>query len=154
MFTVKVPKSVTDVKSDLEKCQTTANLIHIEAEQYDKESAHVEIVESSEGGRLLGWIDNGEWVSFENVDFGSGGYSTFNARVASAENGGEIEIRLDDPNGQKVGVCRVNGTGGWQNWETVSCRLTSDIMGTRTVYLIFKGGDTYLFNINWVEFSP
>jgi hypothetical protein len=161
-YIVHVPKVIGSEDETEKVCPTGASVgqplsvssIHLEAEHYDRESSHVGIVECSEGGRLLGWIDNGEWVRFENVDFGSGGLSTFKARVASAESGGQIEIRLDDPNGKLIGVCQVYGTGGWQNWETISCDLTSGVSGKRTVYLAFKGGDTYLFNINWIEFVP
>lgn len=117
-------------------------------------SSHVGTTDCSEGGRLLGWINDGEWVSYNNVDFGSGGYKIFNARIASAEQGGEIDIRLNGINGQSIGVCQAPSTGDWQNWVTVSCSINSDVVGTKTVYLLFNGQGEYLYNINWFEFSP
>lgn len=128
--------------------------LKIEAEGYAEASSHVDTTECSEGGRLLGWINNGEWVSYNHVDFGSGGYKTFRARIASAEQGGEIDIRLDGINGQSIGVCQAPATGDWQNWVTITCNINSDVTGERTIYLLFRGQGEYLYNINWFEFSP
>jgi hypothetical protein len=77
---------------------------------------------------------------------------TFRARVASAETGGRINIMIDD--NRKIGVCEVAHTGGWQNWETVSCDLEPNITGSHNVFLMVTGSDDnrYLLNINWIEF--
>ena len=42
----------------------------------------------------------------------------------------------------------VSGTGGWQIWETQKCSIDKT-SGVNDVYLVFKGGDGYLFNLNW-----
>jgi hypothetical protein len=52
-----------------------------------------------------------------------------------------------------VGTCTVNGTGGWQNWATVTCPV-SGATGTRDLYLRFAGGSGYLLNLNWWQFTP
>jgi hypothetical protein len=161
--TYSVPYTYTLYIPDMEEggsrrtdtiCNGVSKVLHIEAESYANESSHVGIVECSEGGDLLGWINDGEWVSYDHVNFGSGGYATFQARIASDEQGGEIEIRLDDANGQGVGICQIPNTGGWQNWLTITCGLTNDIEGERTIYLLFNGQGEYLYNINWIEFKP
>jgi hypothetical protein len=133
---------------------TVLQPFHIEAESYTGESSHVGVTDCSEGGYLLGWINNEEWVSYGPLDFGSGGYHTFQARIASAGQGGEIDIRLDETNGQSIGVCQAPATGGWQNWATVTCNINSDVTGQRTIYLLFRGKGEYLYNINWFEFIP
>ncbi|WP_237178995.1 carbohydrate-binding protein [Paenibacillus sp. MMS18-CY102] len=106
---------------------------------------------SSEGGLNVGFIDNGDYLSFANVDFGSGA-SSFNARVSSAASGGTIEVRLDSMNGTLAGSCTVPSTGGWQAWTTRSCSINS-ISGTHTLYLKFVGGAGNLFNIRWFSFG-
>ncbi len=128
-------------------------VIHLEGEVYDESSAHVGITECSEGGRLLGWINDGEWVAYKKVDFGNGGYSKFEARVASAEIGGTITVRLNSPQGDVLTSCGVFSTGGWNNWTTISCDLTKNISGSKNIYFVFNGTGTFLFNINWVEFK-
>jgi len=51
-----------------------------------------------------------------------------------------------------VGTCKVEGTGGWQTWATVTCDI-SGASGVHDLYLVFKGGESYLFNINWWKFK-
>jgi hypothetical protein len=107
----------------------------------------IETEPSSEGGMNIGWIDNGDWIKVRGVAFGTGA-AAFNARVASATSGGNIELRLDSVNGPPVGTCNAPGSGGWQTWTTVSCAVNG-ATGTRDLYLRFTGG----FNVNWWQFN-
>ncbi|WP_323373512.1 glycoside hydrolase family 43 protein, partial [Plantactinospora alkalitolerans] len=111
----------------------------------------VETEVSNEGGMNLGFIENGDYTKVKGVAFGSGAQS-FSARVASGASGGRIEVRLDGTNGTLVGTCTVPGTGGWQTWSTVTCPV-SGATGTHDLYLRFTGGSSYLFNLNWGQFS-
>jgi arabinoxylan arabinofuranohydrolase len=122
-----------------------------EAETIAWESG-VETEPSGEGGRDVGYIDNGDYLKVKGVAFGSGAAS-FTARVASGSGGGRIEVRLDSPTGTLAGTCTVPGTGGWQNWTSVTCP-TGGATGTRDLYLRFTGGSGYLMNVNWWQFSP
>ena len=71
----------------------------------------------SEGGIDVTQISNGDYIKVKGVDFGTGAVS-FDARVASAASGGNIELRLDSQTGTLVGTCSVAGTGGAQTWMT------------------------------------
>lgn len=104
----------------------------------------------SEGGMNLGAIENGDWVKYDNLDFGAGAES-LELRVSSATVGGTIEVRLDGPEGPVVGTCEVAGTGGWQKWVTKTCKLT-DVKGRRDLVLKFKGGGGFLLNVQWWNF--
>jgi endo-1,4-beta-xylanase len=104
------------------------------------------------GGQDVGSIQNGNYLVFNNVDFGSGTVTNFVARIASAASGGNIQIRLDGTNGTLAGTCAVPGTGGWQTWVTESCSV-SGITGVHNLYLKFTGGSGYLFNFEWWEFN-
>jgi len=112
----------------------------------------VETEPSSEGGMNVGFIENGDNIKVKGVGFG-GGASSFTARVASGTSGGTIELRLGGATGTLVGTCAVPGTGGWQNWTTVTCPV-SGATGTRDLYLRFTGGSGYLLNLNWWQFTP
>jgi len=59
----------------------------------------------------VGYIENGDYAVYNNIDFGSGAES-FQARVASSTSGGNIEIRLDSLTGPLVGTCSITGTAG------------------------------------------
>ena len=45
-------------------------------------------------------------------------------------------------------------TGGWQTWETVSAALTTNVTGIQNLALLFTGGAGYLFNVEWLQFTP
>ncbi|RZA06704.1 MAG: carbohydrate-binding protein, partial [Moraxellaceae bacterium] len=122
----------------------------IEAEKYSSQSG-VQTEVSTEAGGNVGWIDNGDYLAFQNVDFQSTAQS-FSARVSSAGVGGNIEIRVDSLNGALAGTCKVPVTGGWQTWTNTDCAV-SPIEGVHTLYLKFTGSTGALFNINWFKFS-
>ena len=121
----------------------------IEAESYNTQSG-IQTESCGEGGQDVGFIENGDYVVYNSIDFGSG-VTSFQARVASATSGGNIEIRLDSTTGTLVGTCPVAGTGGWQTWTTSACSV-SGASGTHNLYLKFTGGSGYLFNVNWFQF--
>lgn len=114
-------------------------------------SSGVETEASSEGGMNVGFLENGDHIKVKGVAFGNGATS-FTARVSSGTSGGRIELRLGSATGTLVGTCTVNGTGGWQNWATVTCPVSS-ATGTRDLYLRFAGGSGYLLNLNWWQFT-
>ncbi len=90
----------------------------------------------SEGGECIGFIEPGEWVRYENVDFGRQ-TTQISLRAASATSGGIIEIRLDAPDGELLGRCPVPFTGGWQAWFTFSAAI-QPLSGTKTICLLFQ----------------
>ena len=118
----------------------------IEAEEYNIQSG-IQVEECAEGGQNVGYIENEDYLLFKYIDFGKTAAS-FEARVASATNGGNIELHLNSEAGPIIGSCIVSGTGGWQAWETVSCDI-SRVEGIHDVYFKFTGEDGYLFNLNW-----
>ncbi len=93
----------------------------------------------SEGGQCVGFIENGHWLRFDNVDFGTGA-DTFEARVAALSRGGEIELHLDSLDAPVLGVCTVENTGDWQKWVTRTAPI-SPTSGTHTLYMKFRGRD-------------
>lgn len=90
----------------------------------------------SEGGECIGWIEHGDWVRYDRVDFSSR-TEQIEFRSASATQGGIIEVRLDSPDGELLGTCRVQPTGGWQLWKSFKARIVPT-SGVKTVCLTFK----------------
>ncbi len=89
-----------------------------------------------EGGQCLGWIMPGDWVRYEKVDFKQG-TDQVELRVASASEGGIIELRLDGPEGELLGTCEVSNTGGWQSWVSQQARI-KPVSGVKTLCLAFR----------------
>lgn len=122
----------------------------IPASNYSTQSG-IQLEASSEGGQNVAFIDNGDYTSYNTIEFGAGA-ANFSARVASATSGGRIEIRTGSATGALAGTCNVPGTGGWQNWTTVTCPVTN-LSNTHTVYLRYTGGAGNIFNIRWFSFT-
>ena len=120
-----------------------------EAEDFDSQYG-IQLEDCSEGGQDVAYIEDGDYIVFKSVDFGNGAES-FQARVASAGGGGNIEIRLDSITGPLVGTCKVVPNGEWQSWINATCDV-SGVRGKHDLYLKFTGGSGYLFNLNWWKF--
>jgi beta-glucosidase len=121
----------------------------IEAENFSNQSG-IQVESCSEGGSDVGYIENGDYTEYDSVNFASG-KNKFDFRVASFTSGGNIQIILDSINGPLVGSFAISGTGGWQNWTTLSNDLPITT-GIHRVYLKFTGGTGFLFNVNWFKF--
>jgi hypothetical protein len=117
----------------------------IEAESCDYKSG-IETETCSEGGTDVGYIEDGDYIGFKNIDLTGADKADF--RVASNGSGGNIEVRLDSADGKLIGKAEVGSTGGWQDWTTKTCTI-EPTSGKHDVYLVFTGGESYLFNINW-----
>ncbi|HEX2926876.1 MAG TPA: endo-1,4-beta-xylanase [Ruminiclostridium sp.] len=122
----------------------------LEAESYNDQSG-IQNVTCDEGTEAVGYTENGDYTVYKNIDFGSGA-ANFQARVSSANSGGNIEIRLDSASGTLVGTCPVAGTGDWQTFVDAKCSV-SGVSGKHDLYLKYTGGSGYLFNINWFTFG-
>jgi len=108
-----------------------------------------------EGGQDVTSIQDGDYIDFNNVDFGTTNkIQCFEARVASYGPGGFIEVHLDSLTGRLVGTCEtMPNTGSWQTWATRTIRV-SGLSGVHAVYLKFTkfNGTGDLFSLNWIKF--
>lgn len=120
---------------------------YIQGEKCTSQSG-IEFETCEEGGLDVGFIENGDYIGFKNIDFKGGEAKTADFRVSSNGSGGTIEIRVGGVDGTKIGEVPVEPTGGWQTWKTVTTDI-SNVTGIHDVYLIFKGGESYLYNLNW-----
>ena len=99
-------------------------------------------------------IHNGDYIKLQNVDFGTAWPTSFTARVASGLRGGQIELHLDSLGGELLGTLSVPGTGGWEQWQTLTTDLTplTSLVANHDLYLAFKGRKgPKLFNFDWWE---
>ncbi len=99
-------------------------------------------------------IHNGDYIKLQNVDFGTAWPTSFKARVASGLRGGQIELHLDSIGGQLLGTLQVPGTGGWEQWQTLTADLSplTSHPSPRDLFLVFKGRKgPKLFNFDWWE---
>lgn len=109
------------------------------------------LLPSSEGGASIGFIRDGSWAQLPKVDFT--GKTEIRGRVASATQGGRIDIHLDSLTGPIACTLTVAGTGGWENWVDVHAPI-SGISGRHAIFLAFHGGPGYLLNVGPLELAP
>ncbi len=121
----------------------------IEAESYVRESGtQTENTSDSGGGLNVGYIQNGDNTEYA-INVNSAGRYQVDARIASATAGGTLDLLIND---QQVGSIDVSGTGGWQNWQTLSTDIDLN-EGSQTLKLNYRGGNGYLFNVNWLDIA-
>ena len=131
-------------------------------------SKGVKTEQNSQVGVYVTDIHDGDYIKLQNVAFGNKTPRTFTARVASGLRGGQIEIRIDSLGGRLLGTLNVPGTGGWEQWQTLTLDLDYSTLTdlnapTRTLsglnlpavtdlYFVFKGRKgPKLFNFDWWE---
>jgi len=97
---------------------TVANLnsASIQAENYDAQNG-IQVV----GNYKVGYINNNDWIRFEDFDFS--GASSVAVRASSATNGGVIEFRAGGPNSDLLGTVTVLNTGGWNTMQTFTASI-------------------------------
>ena len=116
-------------------------------------SRGVKTEQNRRAGVYLTDIHNGDYVKLQNVDFGNHQPTSFTARVASGLRGGQLEVRIDSLGGQLIAQINVSGTGGWEEWRTLSTEELAKVSGTHDLYFAFKGRKgPKLFNFDWWEF--
>lgn len=128
---------------------TTGSATKVEAESYHVMSGvQTETTTDVGGGLNVGWLDPGDWMAYTITAPVAGTY-TLQFRVASLNGGGQI--RLEQNSGTKViGSVAVPGTGGWQNWTTISTSVYLPAGQQDVAIAVPVGG----YNINWWTFAP
>ncbi|MCF8357905.1 MAG: family 43 glycosylhydrolase [Prolixibacteraceae bacterium] len=121
----------------------------VEAETFSTQSG-IETQSCEKGGMMMTDINTGDYVKVSGVDFGRG-CKKFKASVSSASGGGSIEIRTGGVDGKLLGVCRVENTGGMQNWKMLSEKIKK-VKGVHDLFFVFNS-DEGPFNIDWWQFS-
>jgi len=128
----------------------------IEAEQYNStNSSTLQEIGTPNNGRGIGYIENGNTVTYSNIDFGSDGATGFSATIATEVNT-SIQIRSDSATGTLLGTLYVSSTGSWNTYQTVSTNI-SKITGVHDIVLVFSGPvnvDNFIFTRSSPEPAP
>jgi len=114
-------------------------------------SEGLKTAQNPEAGVYVTKINNRDYIKVRDVDFGKGA-SAFEARVASASNGGKIEIHIDALTGPMIGTLKVEPTGGDTDWKVQTCKVTG-VKGLHDLYFVFEGSNGDLFNFDWWKFN-
>lgn len=118
----------------------------LEAENFSAQSG-VQVEGCSEGGYNVGWIETGDWMAYNNVNFPSSGTYRVEYRVASPS-GGTLSLDLN-AGAVVLGQVQVPASGGWQNWTTASHTVNVNA-GTYNLGVFAQQGG---WNINWIRIT-
>jgi hypothetical protein len=105
---------------------------------------------SKEAGVYLTQIHNGDFIQVRGVDFAKGAKKS--DIIAAAVNAGTVEIRIDKVDGELIGICKIENTGGLQNWKTFKTNLKK-VNGVHDLFFVFKGEQGELFHFDAWKFS-
>jgi arabinoxylan arabinofuranohydrolase len=78
--------------------------------------------------------------------------ATIQLQVASASDGGIIEVRQDKANGKLLGKIDIPNTSGLTSYKSVSATLKNKA-GLNNIYLVYKGKDGTSANLDWLTIS-
>jgi hypothetical protein len=99
----------------------------------------------------VGQINGGDWIMFNNLDFGgTNAVCKVSAAAGYDRPGSKIEIRLGSPTGTKAGEIAIPSTGDWCTYQVFQSNI--HISGVHNVYAVFVGGDD-IFDLEWIRFE-
>ncbi|MEU9848685.1 ThuA domain-containing protein [Streptomyces sp. NPDC047985] len=120
---------------------------HRQAEHYSASSGiKVYGKASAHGGKTVGDIHDGDWISFKPYLLGDSNRLT--ARVSSGGSGGFLEVRAGSATGTILGSTPVPVTGGWETFQDVDVPLRNVPRKATELFLVFKGGSGALYDID------
>lgn len=115
---------------------------------YRYENVDIQPTSDNGGGYNVGWIEPQEWLMFHNLHVPSSQNYIVRLRVASP-GGATASVDLN-AGSIRLGDFSIPGTGGWQNWTTVSKTVYLQA-GTYNLGVFAQTGG---WNFNWIEVLP
>lgn len=115
---------------------------------YRNDGVDIEVSEDPESnGYNIGFINTDEWMQYDISVVSSARYQV-TARVASGADGGQFHLRVDGA--AIMPSVQSQGTGGWQDWETmVIGEVIMDEEDRKLVFYTDQGG----FNLSTITFE-
>jgi hypothetical protein len=148
--------ATTVIVSTTAGAQQTDTAGLVQAEAWSAQSGtRTENTGDTGGGKNVGWLANGDWMRYDNVDLGTAGSLSAALRIAAASHaGGKVELHADAQDGELLASFPVGYTGGWQKWTTKTMVSGTRLTGKQTVFLVLSSGQGSDFiNVNWLQFK-
>ncbi len=115
----------------------------IEAEGFSSQEG-VRVEDLLTGGQNIGYIENGDYIMFKNVDFENGARSF---KAVASGNASRIELYLGSLTTEPVASINFAGTSGFDDYQNIEFNIPK-ISGINNLYLRFTGGEGYLLNMD------
>lgn len=96
-------------------------------------------------------VNNGDWLCVRDVDFGDAAPAVFDVAFEAVKDGGTVEVYLDRLGGPLL--ARVATDPHRLEYSTAVHTDAAQATGVHDVYLLFRGGDGELFDVDWWKFG-
>lgn len=91
-------------------------------------------------------VHNGDWIKLRCVDFGAEAPKSLTAVVPLLRNEGVVEFYLDKLDGRPIASLKVTSAG------QVEGKVRPSATGEHDLYILFRGGDDELFDLDYWQF--
>lgn len=132
-------------------CDTPVNAANYSIESYPSDDFIIRDM-----GTKVGYIDNGSWLQYRDVNVGDTPGS-ISVRASSGRNGGTVYVTSDAPYGfnaaNLIATVDVTNTGGWNEFVDFTANIELPISGiVPTLYLTFEGSNGYICDLESFTF--
>ncbi len=93
-------------------------------------------------------VHNGDWLKVRNVDFGDQPAVLVSLEMLNFKSPGTVDFFLDELGGRAIASVPVNGEN-----MLVKAPVDARAKGVHDLYLLFRGGDGELFDLDWWVFN-
>lgn len=113
--------------------------------KYRSDAVDIESTTDLGGGHNVGWIDAGEWLSYD-VSVAQSGTYALTLRMASAASGTKTAAVTVD--GAELAVFSLGDASGWQSWKDMTVPNVSLAAGSHALRIVMRSGG---FNVNYLD---
>lgn len=107
----------------------------------------MEAVTDSDSDLFITGTSSGEWIEY-SVNIGASGYYTPQVRIATVSEGSRIRLAFDG--NDATTTINIPGTGGEQQWQTITAADMLLTAGTQVLRVSIEAGSV---NLNWLQFT-
>ena len=93
-------------------------------------------------------IHNGDWIKLREVDFGEKEAKLVSLEMLNFKSEGVVEFYLDEMSGKPIASVKVDNSN-----MMVKAPVRPGVTGKHDLYLLFRGGDGELFDLDWWIFN-
>lgn len=113
------------------------------------------VIEANGSSGNLGYIHNGDWVAFDEMDFGEGKSKVTFYTGAQNNNPTIVDICLDKRKSTPDFRITLQPTGSWSSYKEQTFEIDPQLFkGKHKVYFMFRfTGQSYGANMDWMRFS-
>ena len=93
-------------------------------------------------------VHNGDWIKVRNVDFGDVPATMVTMEMLNFKHEGRLEFYLDEISGRPIATIDVIDDNMMK-----TAPVHGEVTGIHDMYILFRGGDEELFDLDWWKFN-